>query len=121
LCTPHAYRPDKYLSTHCDALVTTCNLATGSEPSGKDARSQLAQVGAINSQEPGAYEFALALQQDPHYRLISGGPVNSGYGSFGSEPSTFFIWPRIKAPAAPSLAHRPAASARPSARSHQGH
>lgn len=61
---------------------------------GKDARSQLAQVGAINSQEPGAYEFALALQQDPQYRLVSSGPVNSGYGSFGSEPSTFFSWQR---------------------------
>ncbi len=88
---------------------------------GKDARSQLAQVGAINSQEPGAYEFALALQQDPQYRLVSSGPVNSGYGSFGSEPSTFFIWQRTKATAARPPAHRPAASARASARSHQGH
>jgi 4-amino-4-deoxy-L-arabinose transferase-like glycosyltransferase len=87
---------------------------------GKDTRSQLAQVGAINSQEPGAYEFALALQQDPQYRLVSSGPVNSGYGSYGSEPSTFFIWQRTKAPVPPP-AHRPAASPRPSARSHQGH
>jgi hypothetical protein len=87
---------------------------------GKDTRSQLARVGAINSQEPGAYEFALALQQDPQYRLVSSGPVNSGYGSYGSEPSTFFIWQRTKAPVPPP-AHRPAASPRPSARSHQGH
>lgn len=63
----------------------------------KDARSQLAQVGAVNSQEPGAYDFALALEQDPRYRLVSSGPVNSGYGSYGLEPSTFFIWQRTKA------------------------
>jgi 4-amino-4-deoxy-L-arabinose transferase-like glycosyltransferase len=87
---------------------------------GKGARSQLARVGAINSQEPGAYEFALALEQDPRYRLVRSGPVNSGYGSYGLEPSTFFIWQRTKPPARPA-AHRPAASARPSARTHQGH
>lgn len=101
--------------SHCPP---TCSGCCGG---GKDARSQLAQVGAINSQEPGAYEFALALQQDPQYRLVSSGPVNSGYGSFGSEPSTFFIWQRTKATVARPLAHRPAASARASARSHQGH
>ena len=88
---------------------------------GKSARSQLAHVGAINSQEPGAYEFALALEQDPRYRLVSSGPVNSGYGSYGLEPSTFFIWQRTKAAPARPAAHRPAASARPSARTHQGH
>lgn len=70
----------------------------------KDARSDLAQVGAVNSPEPGAYEFALALEQDPRYRLVSSGPVNSGYGSYGLEPSTFFIWQRTKT--APRSAHR---------------
>ncbi len=83
---------------------------------GKDARDQLAQVGAVNSQEPGAYDFALALQQDPQYRLVTSGPVNSGYGSFGAQPSTFFIWQRTKvageahafAPDSASLAGRAA-------------
>jgi 4-amino-4-deoxy-L-arabinose transferase-like glycosyltransferase len=70
---------------------------------GKDARSQLAQVGAVNSQEPGAYEFALALEQDPRYRLVRSGPVNSGYGSYGLEPSTFFVWQRTKAVPQPSV------------------
>ena len=28
------------------------------------------------------------------YRLVSSGPANSGYGSFGSQPSTFLIWQR---------------------------
>jgi hypothetical protein len=80
---------------------------------GKDARSQLAHVGAINSPEPGAYEFALALQQDPQYRLVSSGPVNSGYGSYGLEPSTFFIWQRIEAAPSRPASHRSAASPRP--------
>lgn len=77
---------------------------------GKGTRDQLARVGAVGSQEPGAYYFALALQEDPRYRLVSSGPVNSGYGSYGLEPSTFFIWQRTKA-----------APARPSARIHPGH
>jgi 4-amino-4-deoxy-L-arabinose transferase-like glycosyltransferase len=80
---------------------------------GKDARTRLAQVGAINSQEPGAYDFALALQQDPRYRLVSSGPVNSGYGSFGAQPSTFFIWKRTNAAPAHPAAHR--AAGRPAA------
>jgi 4-amino-4-deoxy-L-arabinose transferase-like glycosyltransferase len=88
---------------------------------GKGARDQLARVGAVNSLEPGAYYFALALQQDPRYRLVSSGPVNSGYGSFGLEPSTFFIWQRTKAAAARPPADQPAASSRPSARPHPGH
>ncbi len=88
---------------------------------GKDARDQLARVGAVNSLEPGAYYFALALQQDPRYRLVSSGPVNSGYGSFGAQPSTFFIWQRTKAAPARPPAHQPAASSRPSARTHPRH
>jgi len=77
---------------------------------GKDARDQLAQVGAVNSQEPGAYDFALALQQDPQYRLVGSGPVNSGYGSFGAQPSTFFIWQRTNVAPSRRAAHRPTRS-----------
>lgn len=89
---------------------------------GREGRAIPAGAGRRHQQPgTGAYEFALALQQDPQYRLVSSGPVNSGYGSFGSEPSTFFIWQRTKGTAARPPAHRPAASARASARSHQGH
>ena len=88
---------------------------------GKDARSQLAQVGAINSQEPGAYELALALP--------AGSAVPAGEQRAGQQwlrlvrlrASTFFIWQRTKATAARPPAHQQAASARASARSHQGH
>ncbi len=70
-------------------------------------RARLAQVAAVNTASPGVYDFALALQEDPQYRLVRSGPINSGYGSFGSEPSTFFIWQRSNAAAAPRpAAHR---------------
>lgn len=72
----------------------------------KDTRIRLAQVAAANTPSPDVYDFALALDEDPHYRLVSSGPVNSGFGSFGSEPSTFFIWQRSNAAPTPPQAHR---------------
>jgi 4-amino-4-deoxy-L-arabinose transferase-like glycosyltransferase len=82
---------------------------------GKDTRARLARVAAVNTPTPGVYDFALALQEDPQYRLVSSGPVNSGFGSFGSEPSTFFIWKRTNAAPSRPLTHRPTASSRPAA------
>ncbi len=71
-----------------------------------DTRTQLAQVAAVNTTSPGVYDFALALQEDPQYRLVRSGPINSGFGSFGSEPSTFFIWQRTNAAPSHPSAHR---------------
>ena len=84
----------------------------------KDTRTRLAQVAAVNTPAPGVYDFALALQQDPQYRLVSSGPVNSGFGSFGSEPSTFFIWQRTNAAPSHPSAQRATPATRP--RAHRG-
>lgn len=74
----------------------------------KNTRGRLAQVAAVNSAAPGVYDFALALEQDPRYRLVGSGPVNSGFGSFGAEPSTFFIWQQTNSALVHASAQRPA-------------
>jgi hypothetical protein len=54
--------------------------------------SSLAQVGAAGTGTPGLYYFALALDRNLSYQLVSTGPFNSGFGSYGKAPGTFMIW-----------------------------
>ena len=58
------------------------------------SQQQLVKVASSNSTMPGLYDFVVALDQDPNYRIAASGPYNSGFG-YGAGPGTYVIWQKV--------------------------
>jgi putative flippase GtrA len=61
------------------------------------SQQQLVQIASSDTNTPGLYDFVVALDQDPHYRLVSTGPYSGGFG-YGTDPGAFAIWRRVPGP-----------------------